>query len=157
MLGSAARTLMPRGMRPQWQFAPVSLRTPGLGMRREGQDVGCSPRKASPVLSSSGSAPATQGWPLRVVQPVHGACQRPCPPAEPRAQEGDAGSAPADMRTARDHCNNTPKTIWEIEPAIENHTEFTLFNKILQTQINFPGPVFIVSSISREVTSVMID
>lgn len=43
MLGSAARTLMPRGMRPQWQFAPVSLRTPGLGMRREGQDVGCSP------------------------------------------------------------------------------------------------------------------
>lgn len=49
------------------------------------------------------------------------------------------------------------KTTWEIEPATENHAEFTLFNIILQTQINFPRPVFIVSSISREVTSAMID
>lgn len=49
------------------------------------------------------------------------------------------------------------KTTREIEPAAETHTEFTLFNKILQTQINFPRPVFIVSSISREVTSAMID
>lgn len=114
---------------------------------------GMLPRKPSPVLSSSGAAPATQGWCSqsmeraggRVLLQSHG------------AQEGDAGSAPADMRTARGHCNNTPKTIWEIERATENHTEFTLFNKILQTQINFPRPVFIVSSISREVTSVMID
>lgn len=49
------------------------------------------------------------------------------------------------------------KTTWEIEPATENHTEFMLFNKILQTQINFPHPVFIVSSISREATGAMID
>lgn len=158
VLGRAQGHPCAEGWSPDEKRLPSCGRQPTLGTQ-DRQDAGHLSSAPSSALSRCGLAaglPHPQPGPEQPSRGTRGSEDLPAVLLVQVGQQGIIGSVPA-CNAARDLCNNAHKPMWEIELATETHTEFTLFDKILQAQINFPRPVFIVSSISREATSAVID